>query len=168
MTTPNLLKEEIVVVGLGEVRMGSRDNGILACLGLGSCVGIAVYDPVARIGGMAHVVLPDSHGKVGEGSTKYADGAVPLLIEKAKDLGALPSRLKVKIAGGAQMSPARGLGNVFNIGPDNVEAVTSTLASLGIPIIASDTGGNRGRTFRLCLATGVVQVSSAGTEDITL
>ena len=168
MTTPNLIKEEVVVVGLGEVTVTHQGNRTLACLGLGSCVGLAAYDPVAQVGGMAHIVLSNGHGKAGEGSAKYADVAVPLLIEKMKYLDALTSRLKVKIAGGAQMSAARGLGDVFNIGQDNVEAVTSALARHGISITASDTGGNRGRTFRLCLANGAATVSSAGTEDITL
>ena len=160
--------EDVVVVGLGEVTVAREKNRTLACLGLGSCVGIAMYDPVARIGGMAHIVLSDSHGKVGDGSAKYADVAVPLLIEKMRDMGALTSRLMVKIAGGAQMSPARGLGDVFKIGEDNVKTVTSLLASRGISVTASNTGGNRGRTFRLCLNTGAATVSSAGHEDIEL
>lgn len=158
------VEEEIVVVGLGEVTATGDRSRTLTCLGLGSCVGLAMYDPVARVGGMAHIVLSNSHGKVGEGTSKYADVAVPMLIEQMKGLGAMPSRIKVRIAGGAQMSPARGLGNAFKIGEDNVEAVTSVLAKLGVSITASDTGGNRGRTFRLCLGTGAATVSSAG-ED---
>ena len=160
--------EDVVVVGLGEVTVAREKNGTLACLGLGSCVGLAMYDPVARIGGMAHIVLSDSHGKVGDGSAKYADVAVPLLIEKMRDMGALTSRIKVIIAGGAQMSPARGLGDVFKIGEDNVEAVTSILARHGISITASNIGGNRGRTFRLCLTTGAATVRSAGQEDLEI
>ena len=169
MNTVNEVAEKVVlVVGLGEVAVEREGNRALACLGLGSCIGLAAYDPVARIGGMAHIVLANSHGKMGEGSAKYADVAVPLLIEKMKDMGAQPSRLQVKIAGGAQMSAARGLGGVFKIGEDNVAAVVSALTSHGISISGSDTGGNRGRTFRLCLTTGAATVSSAGQEDIKL
>lgn len=168
MNAANAVEEEVMVVALGEVKVARGDNRVLACLGLGSCVGLAAFDPVARIGGMAHIVLSNSHGKTGEGSAKYANVAVPLLIEKMKDLGAWPSRLKIKIAGGAQMSPARGLGDVFRIGEDNVEAVKSVLASRGIPIIGSNIGGHRGRTFRLNLNNGSATVSSAGAEDIEL
>lgn len=169
MNTVNAVEEEeVVVVGLGEVTVGGDEDRTLACLGLGSCVGLAAYDPVARIGGMAHIVLSDSHGKIGEGSSKYADRAVPLLIEKLKDMGAVPSRLQVKIAGGAQMSAARGLGDIFKIGEENVAAVRFVLASHGISVSGSNTGGNRGRTFRLCLTSGAATVSSAGQEDIEL
>lgn len=168
MNIINAVEEEIMVVGLGEVRVFGDGNLTLACLGLGSCVGLAAYDPVARVGGMAHIVLPHSHGKVGEGNAKYADVAIPLLIVKLKHMGAVTSRLRVRIAGGAQMSPARGLGDVFKIGEVNVEAVTSILASHGISIGASDTGGNRGRTFRMYLPSGAVTVSSAGQPDLEL
>ena len=168
MNTIAATEEVVVVVGLGEVTVVRGGNRTLACLGLGSCVGLAMYDPVARIGGMAHIVLSASNGKTGEGSAKYADVAVPLLIEKMKEMGALPSRLQVKIAGGAQLSAARGLGGLFKIGADNVDAVTAALAVHGISITASQTGGNRGRTFRLCLTTGAATVCSAGQVDILL
>ena len=168
MNTVTATEEQVVVVGLGEVKVAHKGVRTLACLGLGSCVGLAAYDPVARVGGMAHIVLPNSHGKAGEGSSKYADVAVPLLIEKMKHMGAILSRIRVKIAGGAQMSSARGLGDVFKIGEDNVEAVAAVLATHGVSITASSIGGNRGRTFRLCITTGAATVSSAGQEDIEL
>ena len=168
MNTVNTVAEEVVVVGLGEVAVDRDANLTLACLGLGSCIGLAAYDPVARVGGMAHIVLSDSRGKTGERNAKYADVAIPLLIQRMKDMGAEPSRMKVKIAGGAQMSAARGLGEVFKIGEDNVAAVTVVLAKHGITIAGSNTGGSRGRTFRLCLTNGVATVCSAGQADIEL
>jgi len=165
MNTINVVEDEIVVVGLGEVTASRDANRTLTCLGLGSCVGLAMYDPVARVAGMAHIVLSNSRGKSGPGSSKYADLAVPMLIGQMQDLGALTSRIKAKIAGGAEMSPARGLGDMFKIGQENVAAVKSILAGVGASLTGSETGGSRGRTFRLNVGTGAATVSSAG-QDI--
>lgn len=165
MNTADASGEKVLVVGLGDVQAVSGSEGVLACLGLGSCVGISVYDPVAKVSGMAHVVLADSKGQAGDGASKYADVAVPMLLEKIERLGGKASRLQVKIAGGAQMSLAKGLGDAFKIGAANVEAVTESLKKQGIVIKGSDTGGNKGRTLRLALGTGSTTVSSAGAES---
>ena len=73
-----------IMVGLGEVKISKDPETVLACLGLGSCVAITVFDPVAKIGGMAHVVLPESRGRSGEKAGRYADVAIPQLLEKLK------------------------------------------------------------------------------------
>ena len=154
-----------IMVGLGEVR-GSRDpDTVLACLGLGSCVAVAVFDPVAKVGAMAHVVLPKSNGKSGERSGRYADVAVPLLLKIVRDQGAEDSRLEIFLAGGAQMSLAPGLGSAFKIGEDNVAAVLAVLAQEWLEPKATDTGGNKGRTMRLFIDSGKATVASAGQEN---
>ena len=98
------------MVGLGEVKVSKDPETVLACLGLGSCVAVSMFDPVAKVGAMAHIVLPKSHGKTGERAGRYADVAVPIMLEKIRGLGAANSRLGICLAGGAQMSLAPGLG----------------------------------------------------------
>lgn len=152
-----------VIVGLGEVKVTRDPSEVLTCLGLGSCIGISAYDPIAKVTGMAHIVLPQSDERNGR-APKYADVGIPTLLDQMQNEGALTSRLNVKIAGGAQMSTAKGLGNAFQIGEKNHAAVKAILAAKGIPITAADTGGNYGRTMRLFLDSGKTIVSTAGRE----
>ena len=154
-----------ILVGLGEVKISEDPQSILACLGLGSCIAVSVFDPVAKIGGMAHVVLPNSHGKSGEKAARYADVAVPLLLKKMKELGAKDSRLVVNLAGGAQMSLAPGMGTAFKIGEENTAAVLAAMAAVGLEPKAVETGGNKGRTMRLFIDSGKAMVASAGQES---
>ncbi len=154
-----------IMVGLGEVKVSQDPEAILACLGLGSCVAVSVFDPVAKVGAMAHVVLPKSHGKSGERAGRYADIAVPLLLQQVRDLGAVDSRLQICIAGGAQMSLAPGLGTAFKIGEDNVTAVLAVLTAEGLKPKAVETGGSKGRTMRLFIESGKATVASAGQEN---
>ena len=168
MTTINIqrtvMQESTIVVGLGEVKV-SRDNStILACLGLGSCVGISAYDPQSGVGGMAHIVLPSSSGKAGKESPKYADIGVPLLLKERRKIGASIPRIIVKIAGGAQMSQAPGLNGVFKIGVKNIDAVRSALEREGIPLAQAETGGHMGRTLKVYIESGKTFVSQAGSE----
>ncbi len=141
----------------------SKDSEItLACLGLGSSVGVAAWDPVARVAGMAHVVLPSSEGRRPDFGAKYADRAIPKLVEAMKAEGALKSRLVVKVAGGAQMALSIANDPIFKIGEQNVTAVLKAMAGEGLKVEANETGGNRGRTLRVKVANGETQVSVAG------
>jgi len=131
---------------------------------LGSCVGVALHDREARIGGLAHVVLPDSRGAV-DHPGKYADTAIPALIadiERALG-GKAAGRLVAKLAGGASMFQAEP--PIRNVGRLNQEAVEAVLASLRIPILARDLGGGGGRNMTLDPATGRVWVRSPGGDD---
>ena len=152
----------IIMVGLGEVKVSKDPESVLACLGLGSCVAVSAFDPVAKVGAMAHVVPPKSNGKTGERAGRYADVAIPLLLKNIGELGAVNSRLEIFLVGGAQMSLAPGLGTAFKIGEDNVAAVYAVLAAEGLEPKAADTGGNRGRTMRLFIDSGKATVASAG------
>ena len=154
-----------IMVGLGEVKISQDPHSVLACLGLGSCVAISVFDPVAKIGGMAHVVLPASHGRVGDRAARYADVAVPLLFETLRNAGAADAHLVINLAGGAQMSLAAGMGTAFKIGEDNVAAVIAALAAEGLKPKAIEVGGHKGRTVRLFIESGKAMVSSAGDES---
>lgn len=157
---------EIVSVGMGEAFAAKDPTTVLVAYGLGSCVGICLYDPIAKVGGMAHVMLPDSReGKISGASAKFADQAVPLLIKEVLALGASKARLIVKIAGGAQMIVAPGFVDRFNIGERNVTAVSKMLEAHSLKLSSADTGGNMGRTVQLFVHTGQVLVRTAGKDS---
>ena len=152
-----------ITLGLGELRAATGADTVLACLGLGSCVAMCAYDPVSKVGGMAHMVLPRRGESTGQAvSAKFVDCGVPMLIEQMEQLGAKKSRLVVKLVGGAQMIANQNHNGVFHIGERNAETAKAVLADLGVPIRAVDTGGNRGRTVRLHLESGRLMVSSVG------
>lgn len=137
-------------------------SGILRTTGLGSCVGLTLYDPVTKIGGMAHVMLPSS-AIAREGQlnlAKYADTALPILLNKMKELGASQARMVAKMAGGAQMFAFAGSGDTMRIGPRNVESCKEGLEQMGIKLIGEDTGGNYGRTVELDCTTGKFTIRS--------
>jgi len=155
---------DTVPVGLGELRLGTSAEQILVCYGLGSCIGLAIYDRLARVGALVHVVLPDS--RLGRGQEavpgKFADTAVPAAIAELVKAGAIRGRLSARIAGGARMLNIIGAGSKLDIGARNSEAVRMALQKEGVPLTADDTGGNYGRTMQLFIATGRLQVSTVG------
>lgn len=130
----------------------------LYCLGLGSCVGVAVYDPIARVGGLLHVLLPAMYEFTSAGKirTKFADTGITDLVDAVIKSGAARQRLKAKMAGGATMFSIKGSpqNDVIAIGRRNVQSCRDTLKKLGIDLIAQDTGGTKGRTVIFCVETG--------------
>lgn len=146
-----------------------KGEGVLVTVGLGSCVGIALYDPESKIGGLAHILLPDStQFKSSLNSfnpAKFADTAIPLLMEKMGKAGANRFSLKAKIAGGGQLFAFQKLGS--SIGMKNVQAVKYYLNKYKIPIRGEDVGGFQGRTMRLYVNSGRVVINTVGgTEKI--
>ena len=144
---------------------------ILLCVGLGSCVGLCLYDPVTQIGGLAHVLLPDSRQAkdVGKKPGKFADTAVEALLSKMEQQGSSKKNIRAKLVGGATMfsSDDTTPNGVFCMGPKNVEAVKNALASKGIKIDAEDTGGKHGRTIKFYVGTGKVTIKTmTGTIEI--
>ena len=164
-----LLKQETqletVVVGLGEMQVSKDTSVVLACLGLGSCISLCAYDPVSKVAGMAHIVLPSSEGRNAGTSPKYADTAVPALVEAMSKIGANEGRLIIKIAGGAQMSSGPGASAIFKTGERNIEATGATLVKYGIRLVSSETGGKHGRTVKLYVDSGRVSVATAGSAS---
>ena len=153
---------KIIKVGMADLRVAKAPD-ILTTLGLGSCVGIALYDNVAKIGGLAHIMLPDSTQiKNNSNVAKFADTAIEQLIEELVSQGARNTRLVAKIAGGAHMFEFKNMDDMMRIGTRNVSAVIDCLEAFRIPIIASDTGSNYGRTVELHTATGVFVVKTIG------
>ncbi len=157
------------MVGIGELRASADPEAILVAYGLGSCVGVCLYDPVARVGGLAHVMLPSSLEAANNAATsRFADTAIPMLLARMAELGGDSRRTAGKIAGGASMLNGAAFSDGFNIGARNVEAVKSALSRLGVPILAADVGGSRGRTLSIHLGSGTVLVRMAGEKDTEL
>ena len=152
-------QDDAVVIGLGEMKVSRGADDVLVCLGLGSCVALCYHDPVAKVGAMAHIVLPSSAGRASGSPGKFADTAVPELINAITKAGALKSRLSVRIVGGAQMTMATEASAIFEIGPSNVEATKQALRRVGLHLRAEDTGGSSGRTVRLAAGSGEVVVN---------
>lgn len=141
----------------------------LVTLGLGSCVAIALYDPAARVGGLAHVLLPEpSLSRDASNPAKFATTAVPLLIERMLQMGARRTRLTARLAGGASMFGNLLTSATFNMGERNIVAARAALAAAGVPIRGEEVGGERGRSVRFHVADGRVVVSSVACEPIVL
>lgn len=140
-----------------------NDEGVLVTLGLGSCVGIALYDRQTRVGGLAHILLDESQKFCKRGSNsfnpaKYVDTALPLLLKKMESLGASKSSVVAKIAGGSSLFN-------FNtgqkgVGEKNVQAARQILQDLKIELISEDVGGSHGRTMRFFVETGQVVIKT--------
>jgi chemotaxis protein CheD len=139
---------EVVKVGIAQMDVVKVPKTIRTS-GLGSCVGVVIYDESKKVAGMVHVMLPDS--SLGRTETinvaKFADTGVLALVDMLKREGVQTFKLKAKIAGGAQMFQFTSDKDSMRIGPRNVEAVKAQLKKLNIPIVAEDTGGNSGRTI---------------------
>ncbi|MCI5827105.1 MAG: chemotaxis protein CheD [Lachnospiraceae bacterium] len=152
----------VIKVGMADLKTGKNPD-ILTTLGLGSCIGIALWDPVTKIGGLAHVMLPDST-KIRNNSNiaKFADTGIAELVRQIEAMGVPKKRLVAKIAGGARMFEVSGSTSVGNIGEKNAIASKQKLQELGIPILAEDTGLNYGRTVELNCANGDYVIKAVG------
>ncbi|MDR3592781.1 MAG: chemotaxis protein CheD [Negativicutes bacterium] len=151
---------ELIKVGMADYKVGRSPFNLIS-YGLGSCVGIALYDPSTQIGGLAHIMLPDStQARSAENPAKFADTALPLMLDEMQKLGALKSRISAKIAGGAQMFAFANVTDIMRVGERNSEAVKVVLKSLAVRIIAEDTGGNYGRTVELNLQNGIFRIKT--------
>lgn len=139
---------QVIKVGIAQMDIVKVPNTIRTS-GLGSCVGVVLYDEVKHIAGMIHIMLPDSNlGKMAAGNVaKFADTGITALIDKLSAEGIMKHSLKAKIAGGAQMFQFTSDKDSMRIGPRNVEAVKAELKRHGIRLVAEDTGGNSGRTI---------------------
>ena len=136
-------------------------EGVIATIGLGSCVAIALYDPTARVGGLAHILLPDeSMSRDRSNPAKFPGTILPVVLEEMRRLGASKRRVRAKIAGGASMFANLIATNSINIGEKNVAAVRAVLAGAKIPIVGEDVGSDHGRSVYLFLADGRLEVRS--------
>ncbi|HUC86692.1 MAG TPA: chemotaxis protein CheD [Candidatus Acidoferrales bacterium] len=150
------------VVGVADMVVSNDSSAEIVTYSLGSCLGITIYDAVKKIGGLLHLMLPDSRidaAKAMNAPFMFVDTGVPRLFHAAYHLGAERSRLTVKVAGGAQLLDQEG---IFNIGARNFDALQKLLAQNGIKTQATDTGGLSSRTLRLDLTNGNVSVKTPG------
>lgn len=155
----------LINVGIADFNVSSSPN-ILRTI-LGSCVGICLYDAAALIGGMSHIMLPSMN----DGSTavkKYADTAIPMMLEEMEKQGAERGRVTAKIVGGARMFNVSENSMMGEIGSNNTAKVRDVLRGLGIDIVAEETGGNFGRTIDFYLESGIIKVKSMGREEKTI
>lgn len=148
----------LLEIGIGELMIAEAPKRILTPA-LGSCVGVALYDPVARRGGLAHIMLPaPTKERQREFPGRFAEMAVPLLVDMLVDAGSLRRRLQAKIAGGAAMFRAEGA--TETVGDRNVAEVKHQLALMSIPLLAEDTGEAHARTVELILESGEFLIRS--------
>lgn len=154
----------MIRVGMADLKTCVSPDAITT-LGLGSCVGIVLYDSVTKVAGLAHIMLPDSTQiKCNENVAKFADTGIDALLALMEKQGAVKKRLIAKIAGGAQMFAFSKENSMLCVGKRNVEATKKKLETLGIKIIAEDTGDSYGRTIEFYPETGELLIKSVGKE----
>lgn len=153
---------EMIKVGMADMNICTEPDGITT-LGLGSCVGIVLYDPYVKIAGLVHVMLPDSTKiKNNSNKAKFVDTGIDSLIEAMVSKGARRNSLSAKIAGGAQMFAFSSNGDMLRVGERNVEATKLKLKELNIKILAEDTGLNYGRTIEFYPKNSELHVKTVG------
>jgi chemotaxis protein CheD len=152
------VKPGTIVVKVADLQVAQGD-GELVTLGLGSCVAICLHDPVARVAGMAHILLPNkSLSRATENPAKFPQSAVPLLVEKMAALGADPKRMTAKLIGGASMFGNLTPSGAVQMGERNVVAARQVVQDQGITIAAEETGGTVGRSVRMQASDGLLMV----------
>jgi chemotaxis protein CheD len=156
----------VIAVGLGDMFLSRTED--LVAYSLGSCVGICLWDPTAKVAAMAHVVLPTAPAGPVSLPGKFGDTAVPAMLEALLRAGAQKFRLQCKIAGGAAVLALGGGGSLPKIGDRNVESVKAALAKVNLLIVGEQTGGNQGRTVRLEPTSGRVLVRTVRGTEIAL
>lgn len=157
---------QMIKVGMADLNI-CKEPDALTTIGLGSCIGIALYDPSTKISGLAHIMLPDSTQiRNNSNIAKFADTGIQKLYDDMIAAGANKRKLVAKIAGGAKMfelsnSASQGI----NIGEKNAIASRAKLKELGIPLVAEDTGLNFGRTVELYSETGKFLIKAVGKDE---
>ncbi|HAV01135.1 MAG TPA: chemotaxis protein CheD [Lachnospiraceae bacterium] len=159
---------QMIKVGMADLKLCKAPDKITT-LGLGSCVGIAIRDPQTKVGGLAHIMLPDSTQITSNSvKAKFADTGVRELVDLMVKNGAGRSRMVAKIAGGAKMFAFNSKNDLMSVGDRNVEAVKKALGALRIPILAQDTGDSYGRTVEFDPETGEFLIKAVGRGQKTI
>ncbi|QIO21635.1 chemotaxis protein CheD [Haloarcula sp. JP-L23] len=156
---------ERIKVGIAEYQVAT-DSAVLTTSGLGSCIGVGIYDEASGVAGLVHVMLPTAEDVEGGNRAKFADTGVAALVEALEAEGASRDGMRAKIAGGSDMLDFSENGP--SIGSRNADQVRETLTEFDIPLLGEDVGGDHGRSLRLEADTGDFVVKSANTESTTL
>ncbi len=154
------------IVGIADLTVSDRPEDLLITYALGSCLGVCIHDPQARVGGLLHVMLPSGRvdgEKAEKNPARFVDTGLPMLFKEAYRLGARKERIIVKVAGGSSVTN-RGSGDSFQIGKRNFIALKKLLWKNGVLLKAEDVGGNHSRTVSLSVRTGEVLVKAQGKE----
>ncbi len=157
-----------VVVGIADMKVSKKPGDVLITYSLGSCIGVVIWDPQAKVGGMLHYMLPDpgpDKTKAQQKPFMFASSGVPALFKAAYALGADKNRLITKVVGGSQVMDSAG---VFNIGKRNYEILTRMFARNNIKIAKQDIGGNVNRTVSLEIGTGTTMLKVSGRGEFQL
>ncbi|MBW2147230.1 MAG: chemotaxis protein CheD [Deltaproteobacteria bacterium] len=152
----------MVTVGIADFKVRKDDNCTLVTYSLGSCIGVCVYDPVVKVGGILHYMLPESQmdpSKASKNPAMFADTGIPLLFKECYRYGAQKKRMIVKVAGGSQILDESGF---FNIGKRNYAALRKIFWRNNVLIDFEDVGGTVSRTLYMDISTGVVRVKMSG------
>ncbi|MBF0118120.1 MAG: chemotaxis protein CheD [Desulfobacterales bacterium] len=152
----------LIIVGVSDFKVSNNPESTIVTYSLGSCIGITIYDAYAKVGGMLHFMLPKSNldeEKAQKNPAMFADTGIPALFRAAYKLGAKKQRMKIVIAGGAQILDEKGF---FNIGKRNHIAVQEIFSKNNLTISYEDVGGNINRTLKLDIATGDTYIKTSG------
>jgi len=155
-----------IIVGVSDMKVSNDVTSLITTYSLGSCIGIAIYDPVAHVGGIAHYMLPESEldpAKAEKNPYMFADTCIPLLFKSAYKLGAKKQRMRVVMAGGAQILDQKGF---FNIGKRNHMAARKIFWKNKVMVDHEDVGGNVNRTVRLAVKNGKIWLKISGNGEI--
>jgi chemotaxis protein CheD len=162
MNAATALRAKRIVVGIADARASSDASDELVTHALGSCVGVTMYDPIAKVAGLLHAMLPDaatSPQKALRNPPMFVESGLPYLLQLCEGLGALSSRLIIKVAGAAHVTSSKTGADYFQIGDRNVVAVRRVLWKAGLLLKTSDVGGNLSRTLSMSVGTGDVTLS---------
>ncbi len=156
------------IVGVADMKVSKNPNESIITYSLGSCIGLTIYDSVARVGGMLHYMLPESSidkGKAEQRPFMFADSGIPRLFKSAYQLGATKQRMKIYVAGGAEILDQKGF---FNIGKRNYMALKKMFHKNNVMIDKQDVGGNVNRTVRIEIASGDIYVKTSGSKEVKI
>jgi len=156
------------IVGVADMKVSNNPGESIITYSLGSCIGLVIYDPAVKVGGILHYMLPDSSidkQKAAARPYMFADSGIPRLFKTAYQLGAAKQRMKVYVAGGAEILDQQGF---FNIGKRNYMALKKMFFKNKVMISAQDVGGNVNRTVRIEIATGDIYVKTSGSGEVKI
>ncbi|MBF0100261.1 MAG: chemotaxis protein CheD [Desulfobacterales bacterium] len=154
-----------MIVGVSDMKVSNNIDETIVTYSLGSCIGVVIYDPVVKVGGILHYMLPESvldKAKAEANPYMFADTGIPSLFKASYELGAKKQRMKVVVAGGAQIMDQKGF---FNIGKRNYMALRKIFFKNNVLINYEDVGGNVNRTVRLKISTGDVYIKISSQEE---
>jgi chemotaxis protein CheD len=156
------------IVGVADMMVSNNPKETIITYSLGSCIGLVIYDPAVKVGGILHYMLPESDidkEKARARPFMFADTGIPMLFKTAYKLGAAKSRMKIYVAGGAEILDQKG---VFNIGKRNYMALKKIFFKNNVIISRQDVGGNVNRTVRIEIATGDIYVKTSGSGEVKI